>query len=125
MMPALGNERHEAFARALAIGKSAAEAYRSAGYQCAQKKARGHGYRLRTREDIAARVDELLLETRGRITEGDPATKKPRKRKGPTLPKFQQKHAVGRPRIYEPAYCPRAYKLALLGLTDVEIAEQF
>ena len=51
--------------------------------------------------------------------------KRPLKRKRPTLPKFQQKRAAGRPPIYEPAYCPRAHKLALLGLTDVEIAEQF
>src|ERR1700686_3066994 len=40
-MPALRNGRHEAFAQALAAGKSAAEAYRSAGYQCAPHKARG------------------------------------------------------------------------------------
>jgi len=31
----------------------------------------------------------------------------------------------GRPPKYDPALCPRAYKLALLGMTDVEIAEQF
>jgi|SRR5579864_5057944 len=98
-MPTLPNERHEVFAQALAAGKSAAEAYRSAGYQCAPHKARGHGHRLRTREDIAARVDELLLETRGRVTERDPAAKDPRKRKGPTLPKFQQKRRAGRPPI--------------------------
>jgi hypothetical protein len=125
MMPALRNERHEAFAKALAGGKSAAEAYRSAGYQCAPHKARGHGHRLRTREDIAARIDELSAEARGQLAEPEPAVKRPLKRKRPTLPKFQQKRAAGRPPIYEPAYCPRAHKLALLGLTDVEIAEQF
>ena len=31
----------------------------------------------------------------------------------------------GRPPKYDPALCPRARKLALLGLTDGEIAEQF
>jgi hypothetical protein len=31
----------------------------------------------------------------------------------------------GRPPKYDPALCPRARKLALLGMTDVEIAEQF
>ena len=122
-MPPLRNERHEIFAQALAAGKSAAD--RSAGYQCAPHKARGHGHRLRTREDIAARVDELLLEARGRVTERDAPAKKPRERKGPTLPKFQQKRRAGRPPIYEEAFCPRARKLALLGFTEVEIAEQF
>jgi hypothetical protein len=125
MMSALRNERHEAFAKAIASGKSASEAYRSAGYECAPHKARGHGHRLRTREDIAARIDELSAEAGGRIAKPEPAVKRPLKRKRPTLPKFQQKRAAGRPRIYEPAYCPRAHKLALLGLTDVEIAEQF
>lgn len=53
--------------------------------------------------------------------------KKPRKRKRKVsiFPKFQNHPVAGRPRTYEPAYCPRAHKLALLGLTDVEIAEQF
>jgi hypothetical protein len=41
------------------------------------------------------------------------------------MPKFENRPMPGRPRMYEPAYCPRAYKLALLGLTDVEIAEQW
>jgi hypothetical protein len=31
----------------------------------------------------------------------------------------------GRPPKYDPALCPRARKLALLGMTDAEIAEQF
>jgi hypothetical protein len=31
----------------------------------------------------------------------------------------------GRPPKYDPALCPRARKLALLGMTEVEIAEQF
>ena len=125
MMPALRNERHEVFAKALADGKSASEAYRAAGYQCAPHKARGHGHRLRTREDIAARVAELSAKARGRIAEPEPAAKRPLKRKQPTFPKFQQKRRAGRPPIYEEAFCPRARKLALLGLTEVEIAEQF
>ena len=124
-MPALRNDRHELFAKALAVGKSASEAYRSAGYQCAPHKARGHGHRLRTREDIAARVDELSTKARGRIAEPEPAAKRPLKRKRPTFPKFQQTRRAGRPPIYEEAFCPRARKLALLGLTDTEIADQF
>src|SRR6266851_3931075 len=59
-MPQLLNRRHELFARALASGESASTAYRAAGYHCAPHKARGHGHRLRTREDIAARVQELI-----------------------------------------------------------------
>src|SRR2546428_6892952 len=66
-MPVLPNARHELFAKALAGGKSASAAYRAAGYQCAPHKARGHGHRLRTREDIAARIDELSAKARRRI----------------------------------------------------------
>jgi hypothetical protein len=66
-----------------------------------------------------------LQETRGRVTERDPAAKKPRERRRPTLPKFQQKRRAGRPPIYEEAFGPRARKLALLGFTEVEIAAQF
>ncbi len=58
-----------------------------------------------------------------------PSEPKPRRKRKPktrTLPKFQNGAPIaGRPRVYEPAYCPRAKRLALLGLTDVEIAEQF
>ena len=118
MMPTLRNGRHEVFAKALADGKSASEAYRAAGYQCAPHKARGHGHRLRTREDIVARIDELFTEARGRIAEPEPAANWPSQRKRPTLPKFQQKRRAGRPPIYEEAFCPRARKLALLGLTE-------
>ena len=73
----------------------------------------------------SVRFGELSAEARGQSAEPEPAAKRPLTRTRPTLPKFQQKRAAGRPPIYEPAYCPRAHKLALLGLTDVEIAEQF
>lgn len=53
-----------------------------------------------------------------------PKTSKRRPRQ--KLPKFTQKRAAGRPMIYEAeAHCARAHSLALLGLTDVEIAFQF
>src|SRR5713226_1714988 len=125
-MPALSNARHELFAQALAAGKSASEAYRLAGYQCARHKARGHGHRLRTRGDIAARIDELSANGLARIAGPKPAAKNPRKRKpkARTLPKFQQQRP-GQPTRYEPAFCPRARRLALLGLTDTEIADLF
>jgi hypothetical protein len=35
-----------------------------AGYACAPHKARGHGHRLRTREDVAARIREILSQQR-------------------------------------------------------------
>src|SRR6266568_2738045 len=126
MMPALRNPRHELFARALADGKAASEAYRAAGYQCAPRKARGHGYRLRRREDIAARIDELSAIGPELLAESIPAEKRPRKRKpkARTLPKFQHQRP-GQPTRYEPAFCPRARRLALLGLTDTEIADLF
>lgn len=48
------------------------------------------------------------------------------KRRDVSLPKFQQKRAAGRPPIYEAAaHCARVTKLAMLGLNDAEIAQQF
>ncbi|WP_050596699.1 terminase small subunit [Mesorhizobium ciceri] len=54
-MPVLDNQRHEAFAQALASGKSADEAYSEAGY----KADRGNASRLTANDNIAARVAEL------------------------------------------------------------------
>ena len=54
-MPILQNQRHESFAQALAQGKTADEAYAQAGYKPNRKNA----WRLKTNEDIAARVAEL------------------------------------------------------------------
>src|SRR5216684_350396 len=70
MMPVLENARHEIFAKAVAGGKSASEAYRGAGYQCAPRKARGHGYRLRSRADISARIHELSAKAVAHVAEG-------------------------------------------------------
>jgi hypothetical protein len=106
-MPALRNDRHELFAKALAGGKSASEAYRSAGYECAPHKARGHGHRLRTREDIAARIDELSVKARGRIASEQVAEGIRR----------------GAPTLYRPELAALARRLALLGATDQEMAD--
>src|SRR5712691_9026359 len=106
-MPQLLNRRHELFARALASGESASTAYRAAGYQCAPHKARGHGYRLRTREDIAARVQELIDKPQNRI-----ATQQ-----------IVEAIRTGRPTIYRPELATLARKLALLGATDQEMAD--
>ncbi len=54
-----------------------------------------------------------------------PPKKPKRKRAKSPYPKLTQNLAAYRPRIYEAGYCPRANHLALLGLTDVEIAGQF
>ncbi|RDE07724.1 hypothetical protein [Pelagibacterium lacus] len=54
-MPILPNPRHESFAQALAKGKTADDAYAQAGYRPNRKNA----WRLKTNEDIAARVAEL------------------------------------------------------------------
>jgi transposase-like protein len=58
------------------------------------------------------------------IAEPKPAAKRPRKRKPRTLPKFQHQRP-GQPTRYEAAFGPRARRLALLGLVDAEIADQF
>lgn len=55
-MPILPNARHESFAQALAKGKTADEAYAAAGY----KANRHNASRLKTNDNIAARVDELV-----------------------------------------------------------------
>lgn len=55
-MPALENPKHEAFARALAKGKSQIEAYTEAGY----KPDEPHASRLASNGKVAARVEELL-----------------------------------------------------------------
>jgi hypothetical protein len=54
-MPILENPRHEAFARELAKGKSATEAYEAAGF----KPARQNAHRLITKNDVSARLAEL------------------------------------------------------------------
>jgi phage terminase small subunit len=54
-MPPIPNTRHEAFAQALAKGKSAAEAYKLAGY----KPNEGNCIRLKGNERVQARVAEL------------------------------------------------------------------
>jgi phage terminase small subunit len=54
-MTTLGNSRHEAFARGLALGKTADKAYEDAGY----KRNRFNASRLRTNEHVLRRVQEL------------------------------------------------------------------
>lgn len=54
-MPVLSNPRHEAFAHALAKGKTADEAYALAGF----KPNRGNATRLKANDSIRARVEEL------------------------------------------------------------------
>ncbi len=54
-MPVLRNARHEKFCQELAQGKSAAEAYVSAGF----RPSRQNAGRLRTRDDINERTLEL------------------------------------------------------------------
>lgn len=54
-MPALSNPKHEAFARGLAKGLTADEAYESAGF----RPHRGNAARLRANESVRRRVSEL------------------------------------------------------------------
>lgn len=54
-MPVLPNPRHEAFAQALAQGKTAADAYQQAGY----RQSRSAASRLSTNVNIERRVAEL------------------------------------------------------------------
>lgn len=54
-MPVLRNNKHEAFAQALAGGKSATEAYAIAGFSPNRQNAA----RLTTKDDVKKRVEEL------------------------------------------------------------------
>lgn len=55
-MPVLRNARHERFVHQLVKGKSVTDAYEAAGYVRHSR----HGYELRRRPEVAARIDELL-----------------------------------------------------------------
>lgn len=55
-MPVLKDPKHEAFAQAVADGKSAREAYEQAGYE----RHDGNASRLRSNEKVASRIAELL-----------------------------------------------------------------
>jgi phage terminase small subunit len=59
-MPALKNARHEKFAREIASGKSAAAAYRAAGYRADRRTA----WQARHRPDVSRRIDELISTER-------------------------------------------------------------
>src|SRR6187401_344518 len=62
-MPVLRNTRHEMFARARALGHTAASAYELAGYQ----PDRHHAWRLATNSNVTARVKELCDEIAGTL----------------------------------------------------------
>src|SRR5229473_2797014 len=106
-MPVLRNGRHENFAQQIAAGKSTTDAYLLAGYKSSRLKARQHGYRLKTREDITARIQELVDKPQSRI-----ATQQ-----------IVEAIRTGRPTIYRPELATLARKLALLGATESEMAD--
>src|SRR5713101_2949603 len=106
-MPVLRNGRHENFAQQIAAGKSTTDAYLLAGYKSSRLKARQHGYRLKTREDITARIQELVDKPQSGI-----ATQQ-----------IVEAIRTGRPTIYRPELAALARKLALLGATESEMAD--
>jgi hypothetical protein len=57
-MGILKNTRHEQFARGLATGKSASQAYSDAGYSACRQNA----HRLSSNDDIRSRVAELQTD---------------------------------------------------------------
>jgi hypothetical protein len=56
-MSALDNARHESFAQGVALGKSATEAYKEAGYSV--NNAEANAYRLMENDGVKARIQEL------------------------------------------------------------------
>lgn len=61
-MPILLNPKHERFVQELAQGKSAAEAYRAAGYEARGDSAKVNASRLLTDANVRARLVELQAE---------------------------------------------------------------
>jgi hypothetical protein len=92
-----------------AKGKNGADAYLAAGYALARDAASRNAYRLRSRQDIRERIDELAGKTRGRIA----------------VEQVVEGVRTGRPTLYRPELCELARRLALLGLTETEMAEAF
>jgi hypothetical protein len=108
-MPQLMNHRHERFAQEIAKGKNGPDAYLAAGYALARDAAARNAYRLRSREDIRARIDELAGKKRGRIA----------------VEQVAESTRTGRPTLYRPELAELARKLALLGLTENQMADNF
>jgi hypothetical protein len=106
-MPALRNERHERFAQGIAAGKNGTDAYLGAGYALARDAAARNAYRLRSREDVKARIDELVGKQHGRAA----------------VEQVVESVRTGRPTLYRPELCEMVRRLALLGLNDVEMAD--
>ena len=108
-MPQLTNHRHERFAQDIAKGKNGADAHLAAGYALARDAAARNAYRLRSRQDIPERIDELAGMKRGRIA----------------VEQVVESVRTGRPTLYRPELCELARRLALLGLKETEMADAF
>jgi hypothetical protein len=106
-MPALRNERHERFAQGIAAVKNGTDTYLGAGYALARDAAARNAYRLRSREDVKARVAELVGKQHGRAA----------------VEQVVESVRTGRPTLYRPELCEMVRRLALLGLNDVEMAD--
>lgn len=55
----LRNIRHEKFVHGIIAGENTVEAYRAAGYTARPANARKHGYALKNRPEVAARIRHL------------------------------------------------------------------
>jgi hypothetical protein len=107
-MPALRNSKHEAYARGIVKGLSGPDAYLSAGYKSTRKSAEEACYRLNRRADIKERIDELGGNRKaGRVA----------------VEQVALGVKMGRPTLYRPELCAMARRLALLNLTESEMAD--
>ncbi len=119
-MPVLKNARHERFARNLAKGMSATEAYEKAGY----KPSRQHAARLATKGDIRARIVELMAP-------GVKATELSVERvlKEMTRLAFYDMTAVlevkdGKITLRDPASLPEDLRRAIVGIKPVQVGDE-
>ncbi len=108
-VPALKNGHHEKFAAGVANGLNGANAYLAAGYAVAGGAASRSAYRLLNRQDVRERIDELAGKRHDRVA----------------VEQLANGIGTGRPTLYRPELCEMARRLALLGLTDAEIAGVF
>jgi hypothetical protein len=108
-VPVLKNGLHEKFAAGIADGLNGANAYLAAGYAVAGGAASRSAYRLLNRQDVRERIDELAGKRHGRVA----------------VEQLANGIRTGRPTLYRPELCEMARRLALLGLTDAQIADVF
>src|SRR6266567_3511381 len=101
------NQSCAQMARRMVFAQPRADAYLAAGYALARAAASRNAYRLRNRQDVAARIAELSAKARGCIA----------------AEQIAEGIRRGAPTLYRPELAELSRRLALLGATDQEMAD--